>query len=49
MPENLVRRDCLGDLDMDGRIILKLILKQCDERIGTVYNWLMIEPNAELL
>jgi hypothetical protein len=26
--ENLNRRDCLGDLDRDGRIILKWILSR---------------------
>jgi len=30
-------RDCLGDLDVDGRVILKWILKKCGESVNWIH------------
>jgi hypothetical protein len=37
----VVKRDNLGDLGVDGEIVLKWILKKC-LRLGTELNWLRI-------
>jgi hypothetical protein len=36
-------------LDVDGKIILKWILRECDVRVGTVFIWFRIHPTAGLL
>jgi hypothetical protein len=39
----------LRDIHVDGRIILKYILKQQGLRMWTVFNWLMIKSGGVLL
>jgi hypothetical protein len=39
----------LGDLDVDGKIILKLILKKYNERVLTGFIWLRIGTNGGVL
>jgi hypothetical protein len=41
-PENLRGIDRLGDLGVDGRIILKCILKDSSSSVRTVFSWLRI-------
>jgi hypothetical protein len=45
--ENLTERDCFEDLGLDGRIILKLILKKYVGRAWTGFIWLRTETNGE--
>jgi hypothetical protein len=42
-------RDHLEDLCVDGRIVLKQILKKWDGRIGTGFIWLRIETRRGFL
>jgi hypothetical protein len=42
LSRNLKVRDCFEDVGMEGRIILKWILKQWDARIRTGFTWLKI-------
>jgi hypothetical protein len=47
--ENLKGRDHVGDLDIDGAVILKLILMKCDVRICTGFKLLRIATSSDLL
>jgi hypothetical protein len=38
--EDLKERDCLEDLDVDGNIILKRILKKSDDDVWDGFIWL---------
>jgi len=40
---NLRERDQWGDLDADGRIILRWIFRKWEGLVGTVWSWLRIE------
>jgi hypothetical protein len=40
--ENLKKRDHLEDMHIDGGIILKFILKECNERMWIEFSWLRI-------
>jgi hypothetical protein len=42
-------KDMLGELGVDGRIILKLILKNYDVRMWTRFVWFRIESSSRLL
>jgi hypothetical protein len=44
--ENLKGRDHLGDLGVDGKIILKRILGKQDVRMWTAFIWLKMDPLA---
>jgi hypothetical protein len=46
--ENPKERDHLEDLSVDGRIVMKWILKECDGTVWTGFIWLRIE-NTETL
>jgi len=46
--ENLKERDNLEDLHIDGRIILKLILNECNVRMWTEFSWLRIGQSGGL-
>jgi hypothetical protein len=37
---NLKKRDCLGELGIDGRILLKWGLKKYCVRVWNEFNWL---------
>jgi hypothetical protein len=39
----------LGDPDIDGRIILKLILEKYGVRVWTGFKWLRIRISGEIL
>jgi len=39
---NLRERDCLGDPDLDGRIILNWFSRKWDVGVWTGYSWLRI-------
>jgi hypothetical protein len=41
-------RDCLGDIGVDGRIILKIILIKLDMKVQTGFIWFRIGANGEL-
>jgi hypothetical protein len=43
------RKANLEDPAMDESIILKLMLRKKDLRVGTGFNWLMKGPNGRLL
>jgi hypothetical protein len=46
----LVReRDCLGDPDVDGRIMLRWIFRKCDMGVWTGSSWLRIRTGGGLL
>ena len=40
--ENLRERDHWGDKDVDGRIILRWILRKGEGVVGTAWSWLRI-------
>jgi hypothetical protein len=42
-------KDQLGDLDVDGRKILKWILEKYGVRVGTGYKWLRVQFNGGIL
>jgi hypothetical protein len=42
-------RDHYGDLGVEENIILKLIMKKYNERVGTRFIWLRIRPSLWLL
>jgi hypothetical protein len=42
-------RDCVEELSIDGRIILKWILKRLSGRVWTELIWLAIETSGRLL
>jgi len=46
---NQKERDCVEELSIDGRIILKLILKRLSGRVWTELIWLGIETRSRLL
>jgi hypothetical protein len=39
----------LGDLGLNGRILLKLRLKECSVRICTGFIWFRVGPNEGIL
>jgi hypothetical protein len=47
--ENLRGRDHTEDISIDGRIILKWILKKWDVRVWAVVNWPIIGSSCRLL
>jgi hypothetical protein len=47
--ENLKGRNHLGELGVDRRIMLKLILKKYDMRVWTEFNWLRVGSSGRLL
>jgi hypothetical protein len=47
--QNIKETDHLGNLDVDGRIILKLILKRWDRSVWTLFMWLRIGTRGGLL
>jgi hypothetical protein len=46
---NLRERDHWGDLGVDGRIILRWIIRKWDVGVGTGLSWLRIETVSEHL
>jgi hypothetical protein len=46
---NLKKSDHLEDVGLDGRIILKYILKKQDERAWTGFTWFRMGRNGVLL
>ena len=46
---NLKERNCLEDLDAFRRIILKLVLKNWDERVWNALMWLRLGTGDRLL
>jgi hypothetical protein len=47
--ENLQKRDHWGNLGMDGRIILELVLKEYGVRIWTGFIWLRMMSCSRFL
>jgi hypothetical protein len=47
--ENLEVRNCLGNLGIDGRIILKWILSKQGVMVWTGFTWLRIGSSGEFL
>jgi hypothetical protein len=47
--ENLKEIYHLEELEVDGRITLKLILKECNERMWTEFIWLRVGSSDGLL
>jgi hypothetical protein len=48
-PENVRGKDHLGDLCVDGRIILKWMLKKLDMKASARFSWLSIRTTEGLL
>jgi len=46
---NLRERDHLGDPGVDGRIILRRIVRKCDVEVWTEQSWLRIGTGGEHL
>jgi len=46
---NQKERDCVEELSIDGRIILKLILKRLSGRVWTELIWFGVETSSRLL
>jgi hypothetical protein len=49
LPAKSVENNCLGSIGVDGRIILKWILKKLDVNVRTRFTWLWVGNSVGVL